>query len=107
MLYTPAQNETALDIATRLTLSPAYASAILDVNEIYADVSDSGEIQPYSITSPIAWFGRLNIPDDWLKPGASTTSSASTVSSNWVIIAIAVAVAFLVGQPEPSRSKRR
>lgn len=70
MIYQPQPNDTLKTIATALTLSPAYSVAIANLNGIYGDVTDAGETIPYGEDKPIAWFGALTIPDDWLKPGA-------------------------------------
>lgn len=101
MRYQPLPGESLHDIASRLTLSPAYADAIAAQNGIYADVTGNGETLPYPTTSPIAWFGELTIPDSWLKPGATPASDSGFNST--ILIAVLAVVILLSDQSKGKR----
>lgn len=85
MRYTVRPSDTWVSVASALTLSADYASAIAEYNgvqdvEFASDGSD--RLVPVNIGMPIGRYGLtwIDIPDNWLKPGAaSTTGSASGI----------------------------
>lgn len=93
MLYTTKPGDTFLSIASRLTLSPAYATAIMEANGITQAERE--------ITDDLANTGEIDIPDAWLRSSYTPAQLAALGVGGaarssilpWVVIAGLVALA--------------
>lgn len=99
MLYNIKPGDTLLLIASNMTLSGAYAPALGELNQLYADVDGSGVTSPFDVTADLSAYGfkNINIPDTWLRAGVATGSGAgaSQPLPQWLPIAVIAALLLL------------
>jgi len=97
MQYITKPGDTLLSIATSKTLSPAYADALANLNNI-AEVP---------VTAQLEEGLGIDIPDNWLKGGAAGFDSKATL---WAVVGIGLALALTGGSghtPRRRRTRRR
>ena len=92
MQYQIRAGDTLLSIASNKTLSPAYATALANLNGIYEDAD-----QAFDITANLSAYGftTLTIPDNWLLAGgggAQPGQAQASLPQWWPIAAIAAIV---------------